>query len=63
MRRGKTALICCVCLGEVATVGRRCVDCVPVEVRASAAKRRTAELLALVDTDPQGALAALEALP
>jgi hypothetical protein len=54
-------LVCCACLSAVATIGRRCEQCAPVEERAAAAKRKrqtlsfgtpdAAELLALAETN------------
>jgi hypothetical protein len=59
-------LVCCACLCELATIGRRCENCAPVQERAAASKGKRrpdpAELLALAETDPEAALAALEAL-
>jgi hypothetical protein len=62
-------LIGCVCLDAVATVGRRCEQCAPVEARAAARKGSRpqelvdpAALLEMAESDPEAALAALEAL-
>jgi hypothetical protein len=52
-------LICCACLCEVATIGRRCEQCAPIEERPAKRKPRSAAGY-IQPPDPAGLLALAE---